>query len=271
MTTHDPSEALYVYGFTWAGAGSRPSATGVSGAADVRMQESGDIAAICSPVQVDEFLGTHGADAGQDLEWVAPRALRHEQVIEEVMQSAPVLPVTFGVLFSSPGALLESIRAHQQEITGFLRYVRDKEEWAVKAYASPPRIRAHLERTPEFRERLGHPPDAPGARYFHQRRLQRELDGRINEEAGRLAERVRDALAPLAVERRSLRLSSREVTGRQDDLVLHSAFLMPSSEVAPFTDRVRDLAAEYGPQGLTVEATGPWPPYAFSPSLEAQP
>jgi len=34
---------------------------------------------------------------------------------------------------------------------------------------------------------------------------------------------------------------------------------------------VQQLAARYQPQGLTVEAAGPWPPYSFCPSLEERP
>ena len=37
----------------------------------------------------------------EDLAWVAPRALRHEEVILTVMEQGPVLPVRFGTVFSS--------------------------------------------------------------------------------------------------------------------------------------------------------------------------
>ncbi|MCE9670114.1 GvpL/GvpF family gas vesicle protein [Myxococcus stipitatus] len=264
-------QALYVYGFTRAGAVERFSVPGVSGAADVRTLKLGNLAAIYSPLSMEEFLGPEGADHTQDLEWVAPRAVRHERVLEEVMRSSPVLPVSFGAIFSSPRALSEAVDAHRQEISRFLDDISDKEEWAVKVYANAQRLRAHLERAPEFRQRLQHLPETPGARYFHEKKLQRELDQRSRNEGQSLAAHIREELAPGAVSVKPLRLADRGLSGRQDDMVLNSAFLVDSGQVQRFTHRVQQLAARYQPRGLTVEATGPWPPYSFCPSLEERP
>lgn len=264
-------QSLYVYGFTWAGAVERFSVPGVSGAADVRTLKLGNLAAIYSPLSMEEFLGPEGADHTQDLEWVAPRAVRHERVLEEVMQSSPVLPVSFGAIFSSPRALSEAVDAHRQEISRFLDDIADKEEWAVKVYANAQRLRAHLERAPEFRQRLQHLPETPGARYFHEKKLQRELDVRSRNEGQSLAAHIREELAPGAISVKPLRLADRGISGRQDDMVLNSAFLVHSGQVQRFTQRLQQLAARYQPQGLTVEATGPWPPYSFCPSLEERP
>ncbi len=267
MSAHG-HQALYVYGFTRAGAVEHLSAPGVSGAADVRTLKLGGLAAIYSPLSMEEFLGPEGADPTQDLEWVAPRAVRHEHVLEEVMQDAPVLPVSFGAIFSSPRALSEVVDAHRRRIARFLDDIADKEEWGVKVYANAPRLRAHLEQAPEFRQRLQHLPESPGARYFHEKKLQRELDVRSRDEGRRLAAHIREELAPGATAVKPLRLADRGLSGRQDDMVLNSAFLVRSGQVRRFNQRVRQLAARYQPQGLTVEATGPWPPYSFCPSLE---
>jgi Gas vesicle synthesis protein GvpL/GvpF len=261
-------QALYVYCFTRAGAVGRLSVPGVSGAADVRTVELGDIAAVVSPLSMEEFLGPDGADHTQDLEWVAPRALRHERVVEEAMQSSPVLPVSFGAVFSSQQALTEAVSSHQRRIAEFLSDIADKEEWAVKVYAHAQRLREHLEHEPEFRRRLQQLPEAPGARYLHEKRLRRELEERSRHEGSRLAGRIRQELAPLALAVHPLRLAEREVTGREDDMVLNCAFLVQSGQVERFTRQVQQLADRYQPQGLTVEATGPWPPYSFSPGLE---
>jgi len=264
-------QALYVYGFTRAGGMERFSVPGVSGAADVRTLKLGDLAAIYSPLSMEEFLGPEGADPTQDLEWVAPRAVRHERVLEEAMQSSPVLPVSFGAIFSSPRALSGAVDAHRREISRFLDDIADKEEWAVKVYANPQHLRAHLEQAPEFLQRLQRLPETPGARYFHEKKLRRELDERSRDEGRSLAAHIREALVPDAISVKSLRLAERGLSGRQDDMVLNSAFLVRSGQVRRFTERVQRLAARYQPRGLTVEATGPWPPYSFCPSLEERP
>jgi hypothetical protein len=260
--------ALYVYGFTRAGEPGRISAPDVSGESEVETMEVGKVAAVISPVSVEEFTGPEGEEPTQDLKWVAPRAIRHEEVIEEVMRAAPMLPLTFGVIFSSPSALTKAVRSHQDEITEFLDYVANKEEWQVKVYAHPAKLQKYLARTPEHRERLRNLPGSPGARYFQEKRLDRELEKRSGKEGHHLAEEIRYELRPLAEKAKSLRLLSRQASRRQDaDMVLNCAFLLCSDQVERFADKVEEISRAYKEQGLTVESTGPWPPYAFGPSL----
>ncbi|MGA9521335.1 MAG: GvpL/GvpF family gas vesicle protein [Myxococcaceae bacterium] len=263
--------AVYVYCFTRPGALGALSVPGVSGATDVETLELGGVAAVFSPLCMEEFLGPEGDEHAQDLEWVAPRALRHEAVVEEVMRFSPALPVSFGAVFSSPRALSEAVRSHERRITEFLDDIANKEEWAVKIYVHRQRLRADLERQPEFLQRQGPLPASEGARYLYEKRLHRALDERARGEGGRIAARIRDELSQLAVAERSLRLAERDVTGRQDDMVSNCAFLARSGEVEAFLRRVGQLSEEYEPRGVTVEATGPWPPYSFCPSLEVPP
>lgn len=263
--------ALYLYGLARPGTVGPLSVPGVSGAADVRTLELGQLTAVYSPLAMEEFMGPDGADHSQDLEWVAPRALRHEQVVEEVMRTTPVLPVRFGVVFSSPEALAEAFRSHQQQIREFLDDIADKEEWAVKVYADARRLREHLEQEPEFRQQLERLPQAPGARYLQEKRLRRALEERSHHEGSRLAARIREELAPLVIAVKPLRLAERRVTGRQDDMVLNCALLAQSGQVERLNQRVQELADQYRQHGLTVETTGPWPPYNFSPTLGERP
>ena len=266
----DERVALYLYGFTRAGAVQGTSVPGISGADDVAILQLGEIAAVTSPLSMEEFRGADGEDRTLDLDWVAPRALRHQAVVEEVMESAPVLPLTFGVIFSSPRALEEAVGPRLGQIGEFLDFIEGKQEWAIKVYADAQRLRDFVGRSAKFRQRREQLPDSPGARYFHEKRLQRELERLAVEERRDMAERIRQELAPEALAVKSLRLSSREVTGRRDEMVLNAAFLAESDHLEEFIEHVHKLADEYEPAGLTIEATGPWPPYSFGPSLQVQ-
>lgn len=267
MTT-DQNAALYVYAFVRPGDAEEISAPGIDGTADVTTRALGEIDAVVSPLELEEFQGPEAEDHLTDLDWVAPRAMRHEDVIEEVMETSPVLPLTFGVIFSSEQALSEAVDARQGRIAEFLDYIADKEEWAVKVYANPREVRGYLERSQKFRERVDQLPASPGARYFEEKRLERELEHLAERERRDMAERIREELAPGAIEVKSLRLSTREMTGRQDDMVMNTALLARADQVDRFLEQVRRLADEYRPRGLTIEASGPWPPYNFCPSLQ---
>lgn len=263
-------EAVYVYGFTRPDDPTPLSEAGVAGDTDVVKLPMGEIAAVVSPLEVEEFL-PDGGDQPLDMEWVAPRALRHERVVEEVMETAPILPLTFGVVFSSPQALFQAVAGHRREIAEFLAYAEDKQEWALKAFADPSKVREDLARSARFQARRAELPQSPGARYFHEKRLQLELERGVGPASRAMAERVLQELVPSAVATKSLRLSPREMTGRGEDMVLNAAFLVRVDQVDEFLERVRRLAETYGPRGLTVEATGPWPPYSFCPALEVEP
>jgi hypothetical protein len=263
--------ALYVYGFTWADDTGEFSEPGVGGASDVVQLPMGEIAAIVSPLNVEEFLGPEGEDRTQDMDWVAPRALRHERVVEEVMRTSPILPLTFGVVFSSRQALFDAVEGHGQKIAEFLEYTADKQEWAVKGFADPRKVRESLERSMRFQERLEGLPQSPGARYFQEKRLELELERRIAPESRDMAEQILQDLAPSAVAVQPLRLSARELTGRGDDMVLNVAFLERVDQLDAFVEQVQRLADVYQPRGVTIEVTGPWPPYSFCPKLQVEP
>src|ERR1017187_3825725 len=92
--------ALYLFCFARSGVVSALQATGVDGHSAIAiLQQSPDLCAVVGEVAREDFCGPAAERHMQQLEWVAPRALRHEAVIEGVMASSSVLPVPFGTLF----------------------------------------------------------------------------------------------------------------------------------------------------------------------------
>ena len=94
----------------------------------------GDLAAIVSMVSLEDYAGPGAEERLNNVEWITPRALRHGQVIQEITELAPTLPTSFGVLFSSRQKVISLLESNYKAIAGFLEMIRDKEEWAIKAY-----------------------------------------------------------------------------------------------------------------------------------------
>ena len=113
-----------------------PQGDGVSGNGPLVQENFRDVTAVVCSVPLEDFIGSSADERLQDLSWVGPRALRHEQVIEEVMQNSPVLPARFGTLFSSRESLLALVENNYAKIDQFLDHIKDKEEWAVKCVLS---------------------------------------------------------------------------------------------------------------------------------------
>ena len=60
------------------------------------------------------------------------------------------------------------------------------------------------------------------------------------------------------------------VTNRPEKMVWNGAFLLPKSAMGAFHAACERLGSELSPKGLMVEATGPWPPYHFCPTLDPE-
>jgi hypothetical protein len=229
-----------------------------------------DLAAVWSPVPVKDFCGPDAEERMQDLTWIGPRVIRHQEVVAGVMRHSPVLPARFGTIFSLWANLEEVLQRHHDAIAGFLERVTDREEWAVKGMldrsgAQEKLFSLKLAQEAERLEAL-----SPGKRYFQEQRLRaagdQELQRWLKEVCRELWADLRDYAADL----RERRLLSREATGSDKDMVLNWAFLVPEKAGPAFQTRIREANAQYAHRGLVFECTGPWPPYSFTPTLEME-
>jgi hypothetical protein len=280
----DSKEAFYVYGFTRAGLvpvaeGAAVPEGGVSASLfSVGIDEphapffrrSGNVAAVLSRVSQSEFCGPAGEKNLQNLAWLAPRACRHEAVLEQVMRLGAVLPARFGTLFSSTASLESFMRQHETEIGRFLERMGGQEEWAVKGFFDQAGAEKALlvSWRSEESSRPGLPPGVTVLREQSQRIQAREaLDDQLAETCSELLEEL-NVLATQMVPRRIL---AHERPDAAREMVLNWALLLPAAAVADFRARIERANAERNGGGLALEVSGPWPPYSFCPVLEAEP
>jgi hypothetical protein len=249
---------IYLYCFT------RPGT--VSDRADIETLVVQDVAVVLARVPLADWEGPAAEARLSDSDWLIPRALAHELVIESQMAQSPVLPVRFGAVFSGEAALVEFVSARAEEISGFLGRIADMEEWAVKGFLNPGLTEQWLEANdPGLAERRQHLPDSPGARYFQEKRLKADLQKLAWQWTYSLTETLSAELKSRAVDVCTLR--SQPAAGPDREMIFHAAFLLPSTSVNEFRDQVAQVEGCYAVQGLTLEMTGPWPPWSFCPAL----
>lgn len=251
----------------------------------------GDAAAILSVVSREDFCGP-AADANlQDLAWVGPRVCRHQAVLEQAMQLAPILPARFGALFSSLEILGQFMERHREAIARFLERVAGQEEWAVKGLLDRARAEEELCRRKLAEEKatlapldrgtgvarcagLGYLPgraSSPGLAYLLEQRLRLQARQELEDRLAGACRALLEELTPLASEACERQVLARETTGVDQEMVLNWAFLAPQPAVAEFQKRVEQVNASQTLPGLTFAVSGPWPPYSFCPALEAGP
>ena len=260
-------EAVYLYCLA-RGVADPPAieGPGVDGERLLNLIPFRDVVAVVSVVNLDDFCGPAAEARMKDLAWVAPRACRHETVVEAVMRASPVMPARFGTLFSSRERLSAWLATHYVAISRALDRLGDHEEWAVKGTlnrraSEAPFLAAALARSVA--------PASPGARYLEERRIRAGIGQDLNAWVQTLCERVAGQLREHAVEFRE-RAVAPAVSDHDGVPILNWAFLVPCESVGDFRATVQRITATYAERGVVLDCSGPWPSYSFCPSLEAE-
>lgn len=251
--------AVYVYGIVSA----PPPALTAEGIEDrpVHWLEHDALGAAVSVVDPSDWTGETGAEHLKDLAWVGPRAYRHEQVVEAVMeQSAALYPARFGTLFSSPDRLRDALAAQSEMLKEFLTSIDGTEEWAVKGL---------LDRERAAAQRVDAPDGESGTAYLQRQKAQQDATAALDEWIDTVAATLFDPLESRADDARVLPVQGD--AGREQEVAFNWAFLVPDDAVEPFREAVRSQSDRYAEEGLTLDLTGPWPPYNFRPSLKDDP
>ncbi len=230
------------------------------------LRRAEDLAAVWSEVSLESFAGPGSEERLKDLGWLAPRALRHQAVVEAVGRSSPVFPARFGTIFSSLESLDRLLETHRRELRQFLDRVAGMEEWGVKGYLDRAKARERL-----VDEELAAPGAAlstsPGVRYMQERRLRAEADARLRRWLAETSRRALDELSHRAAQTAERRPVSSGAAGPQPEMVSNWAFLVPRAGVDDLREAGARLGRELGDWGLAFELSGPFPPYSFTPPL----
>lgn len=261
-------QLVYLYCITRAKGLRDTELEGLDDRQSISIVEEGDAAAVVGPVPRADFEGETAAINMKDLAWLAPRALRHEALLNTLMRSRPVLPARFGTVFFSRHALEEFLGENREQIARLLDEFEDKQEWSVKAFTDASKaVDWSLAADPAMSREHERLPASPGARYFQEKRLRDAAKGRSREGSRAAAEQVQKELKELAPDVRALKLQPKELTGKKEDMVLNCACLLPGNAADNFCRSVEEMADRYASQGLIIEASGPWPPHSFCPCI----
>jgi Gas vesicle synthesis protein GvpL/GvpF len=223
----------------------------------------GGLMALCAWTSEDQWSGPQAERRMQDLQWLAPKVMHHEMVIEAAMRVSPVLPARLGTLFSSPRALERFFARHHAAVANFLAEVENKEEWAVKGVLDRIRTGQWLASTIE-RTQAGTPPSG-GAGYLQARRTRAAAAKEVNHW-------VTQALEPIVEELRRYSTDSCQrpagAVAGHPQTILNLAFLLAREKLPDFRLCVERANREHRGHGLELGMSGPWPPYSFCPILE---
>ena len=230
----------------------RGASRGMPAGGEFRVVELGDrLWAIVQSVPVSEYGEAVLATGLRDLDWVAPRAIAHERVVESFLSAPALLPMQLFTLFTSDARLLEHVRSARARIRRILKRVERKVEFGlrltwdervVRTQASARRARTGAEFLARKRDVL----DVNRTRLAHARKTADRLFRSMGREA-------------FGAHRRT----SLERAAPGARLLLDAAFLVDAGRKTAFKSAFRQHARTLRGTGINVSLSGPWPPYNF--------
>jgi hypothetical protein len=221
--------------------------------------------ALVSRVALAEFGPEQLRAHLDDLTWVAEKVLAHQRVLQTALASGAVVPLKFCTIYRTETCLQQALAEHYDDFLHDLTRLAGKGEWGVKLYCDAAMLTARAgEASDRVRqletEAAG---KSAGAAYFVRKKLVQVLA----EETERLSDAGAQAshccLASHADEAVVNALHSREMTGREDEMILNGAYLVPDDRLAAFRAELAGLGEHYGRLGFSYELTGRWPAYNF--------
>lgn len=261
--------ATYVYGIASASADELSDAlaavAGVGTSPPFLIEKEG-LVAIASEVPLAEFDEERLRENLNDVGWLEQTARGHELVLEAARESATIVPLRLCTIYRGEDHVRVMLEREQPVFRDAIRRLEGKTEWGVKLIAEPGALEHALgEDELEDAEQV-----SPGVAYMKSRgreaREREELDALANSWAAEAHERLANA----AVEALLNPLQNPEVSGHVGEMLLNGVYLVEDAGMDAFTAEVETLATHFDERGVSVEMTGPWPPYNFvKGSIEA--
>ena len=202
----------------------------------------------------------------QEASWVRERVIAHQSVLTGLLRYYTVLPFKFCTVYLSKDGITATLDANYATFDKTLRELEGSTEWGVKVYCDLSVFAKEVEQSSEMlraqREALASA--KPGTAYF----LRKKLDqAALREAESVITRRVQEIHTQLTQNARRALLNKAQTSsehGHSDEMFMNAAYLVADSNWPVFRAAIYDVLPMLKKQGITVELTGPWPPYNFA-------
>ena len=239
----------------------------VDGAYEVQAIVEGPLAGVASRVSLEEFDEATLPERLADAAWLEQKIRAHEQVLDRVLRDRSIVPCRFCTVYRNEAELRKFLAERKDALEAALDRVQGQIEVGVKAFIDRDRFAARQavenEAVRKLEERVS---AAEGGRaYLERRRLDQLLATELNRFRRIACGEIHSRLLAAAADGLTLPLQATEVSGRDDEMLFHGAYLVAADERV-FDAALGSVAADYRDSGVEFELTGPWPPYNFVPA-----
>jgi hypothetical protein len=225
----------------------------------------GDLAAVVSEVPLNRFGEGQFEENLKDPLWAAETVMRHEKLTEFLSVNATVVPLRFGVMYTTPERIRAMLDSRASSLQQVLERLEKREEWSVNVLVDRKTLQMQMaELSPRLAEMQKRVQGAsPGRAYLLQKKLDTLRVAESKAESKRVVLAIRSALQAESVSFKDLPV--REVESKQNPSIVGKvSFLIERANLKAFRRAAEKHAKQYADYGFSIELTGPWPPYNFS-------
>jgi hypothetical protein len=243
----------WVYGVVPGAVPGPPDQPGVDGGRVELVRHKG-LAALVTRVPLDEFGEEVLTERLEDMERLESLARAHDGVLSASLDSGAVVPFRMCTIYESVDSLRRMLEREHAELTGALARLDGKAEWGVKAFLASGAGAGRAEAVAA---------PASGADYLARKQQSRAAAEASREAVEAMVAGVHARLAERASAATLSRPHDRGLSGRDAEMILNGAYLVPRDDAEDFTALAGELADRFEDDGVTLELTGPWPAYHF--------
>ncbi len=225
---------------------------GIDGVQPLRIVQHGELGLVVSHMRMD-LMDDVREDDLSETSTLAMLARRHDEVVRNVFDHGPVLPLRFGTVVADEDGAHRLLEQHAAAARQRLAHLDTHREWGVRLTREAPGPDADTTED-EQAERA----QMSGTSYLAARREALQRGQRAEQETAALVQQVEEALSEYAVD-----LAHRG-GGPGSGALADLAYLVPQPRQEAFLDAVERLGREVADERLLLDLTGPWPPYSFA-------
>jgi hypothetical protein len=253
----DSATVVHVYGVVPTGADPELPA-GLDGQ-PVAIRAVGPFDAVVSALDAERFGARAWTEHAEDLPWLQEVATAHHGVLQRVVEQTSVVPLRLPGIHEDMPRRQAALRQAEQGLVAALTLVEGHVEMGLHVFGSgTPEAAAALDSDESARQH------ARSGRDYLQRKADeshRRSSRPLLEESA--ADALHQTVAAYSRRAQLHPVQDRAMSGRSEPMLLNASYLVARDEVGPFRENVARLGERLSDQRLTVECTGPWPPYGF--------
>ncbi|MDP2929375.1 MAG: GvpL/GvpF family gas vesicle protein [Candidatus Omnitrophota bacterium] len=180
--------------------------------------------------------------------------LKHEEVVEKLMDKFTILPMRFLTLFSGKEQILLMMKDYYDDFIENLDKLREKIEFGVKTIWPGDLIKERITAAHRKSDNLPLVASSSGKSFMNEKFENYKIDKEFEEEADRCIAIVDGFFSKFISEKRLEKLKT-------DNLLLSASYLVDNEKRDDFKKAFEELRGSGG--DLKYLLSGPWPPYNF--------